>query len=169
MFGRRRKLSAALTPTLERDERVLAWAAVEDTAIVATNRGLWLPGSTERLGWHRIHKATWRDGVLTVTPSTSEAAEDADFAVVADTEPVTVVLTDPSELPKRVRERVTASVAYTSRHPLPGGGAARVVARRVSGRDGLSWSVRYEGDVDSADPAVASVAAELVATARTSL
>ena len=69
----------------------------------------------------------------------------------------------------RVRERVTGSVAYTSHHPLPTGGAARVVARRVSGRNGLAWSVRFEGGVDHDDPVVREVTADLVAAAKASI
>src|SRR3954453_18217137 len=56
LFRRRPKLSAALRPALDADERVLAWAAIDDgTAVVVTNRGLWLP-ERDRLGWHDIHK-----------------------------------------------------------------------------------------------------------------
>jgi len=53
-----------------------------------------------------------------------------------------------------VRTRVTRSVAYTAHHPLPVGGV-RVVGRRVSGVDGLSWAVRYDaGTPVDAEPVV---------------
>jgi hypothetical protein len=173
VFGRR-KLPVALTPRLDRDERVLAWAAVTDDggALVATNRGLWLPvdGSPRRLGWHEIHKASWADGRLTlVGADTSPLVPDSEISVSVDTSPESYQLDDPGNLPKRIRERVTASVAYTSLHQLPGGGSVRVVGRRVSGRDGLSWFVRYEGKVDRSDPAVIDATSELVTAARDSI
>jgi hypothetical protein len=167
MLGRKPKLPAELRPALDRDERVLAWAMAGDAAVaVATNRGLWLPGR-DRLGWHEIHKVIWGEGRMVVVPA--QAAPGDDFTVVADLTPVAVTLNDPGDLPRRVRDRVTASVAYSSRYPLPGGGAARVVARRVSGRDGLSWSVRYEDGADPAGPGVREATGELVAAARASL
>jgi hypothetical protein len=146
---------------------VVAWSPVGEEAVVVTNRGLFLPGRS-RLRWHEIQKATWSDGVLRLVPAT-EPVERSDYKVVADATPVTVALPVPGDVPKRVRERVTASVAYTSRHPLPGGGAARVVGRRVSGRDGLSWYVRYEGPADPADPQVTAETEALVSAARTSV
>jgi hypothetical protein len=65
-----------------------------------------------------------------------------------------------------VRERVNASVAYTNLEQLPQGGAARIVARRISGRDGLFWFVRYEGRVDRNDPGVISATSRLVDAAK---
>ena len=173
MFGRR-KVPSNLTPSLERDERVLAWARLNDgVALVATNRGLWLPvggGDLRRLGWHEIHKATWGDGVLTlVAADSTPLIEDSDISVAVDSAPEAYKLDDADNLPKRIRERVTASVAYTSLHQLPTGGSARVVGRRISGRDGLSWFVRYEGNVDRTDPAVIAATSELVQAARDSI
>ena len=49
MFGRTPKLPADLTPKLDREERVITWAPAEGSAIVVTNRGLWLPGADARL------------------------------------------------------------------------------------------------------------------------
>src|SRR5262245_5692602 len=184
VFWRKPKLPAAKTPELEGGERVVAWSPAGDEAVVVTNRGLFIPGRS-RLRWHEIHKATWSEGVLRVVPAVRsggepaeeaveaapghQPAEPADYAVVADGMPVTVALPAPGDVPKRVRERVTASVAYTSRHSLASGGSARVVGRRVSGRDGLSWFVRYEGAADPADPEVAEATATLVAAARASI
>jgi hypothetical protein len=170
VFGRRRKLPADLRPDLERDERVLAWAPVAaGGAVVATNRGLWLPldGTSARLGWHQVHKATWSDGVLTVIgASSAPLTPGSDIQVSTDSTPASFALPSPGDLPKRVRERVTASVAYTNLHQLPRGGAARIVARRISGRDGVSWFVRYEGPVAPDDPAVISATEGLVTAAR---
>ena len=170
MWWRRNKLPADLTPELSRDERVLAWAGAGDQrAVVATNRGLHLPDRGGVLGWHEIHKAAWSEGRLTLTPASSTEVADEPYTIVADLPPLTFALTDPGDLPKRIRERVTSSVAYTTRHDLPGGGAARVVARRVSGQDGLSWSVRYEGNVDPTDPEITKATSHLVAEARNAI
>lgn len=170
MWFRRPKLPVSKTPRLEDGERVVAWTPQGPDAVVVTNRGLFIPGRN-RLRWHEIHKAIWRDGTLTLVPaSESLAVADGDgYSVVEDLPAVSVTLSLPGDVPKRVRERVTGSVAYTSHYPLPTGGAARVVARRVSGRDGLTWSVRFEGGVDHNDPVVREVTADLVAAAKASI
>jgi hypothetical protein len=168
MLFRKPKLPASKTPALEDGERILAWTPHGVDAIVVTNRGLWLPGRP-RLRWHEIHKAIWQDGTLTLIPAATSVAEGDGYNVVEDTAPVSVRLDLPGDVPKRIRERVTGSVAYTSHHPLPTGGAARVVARRVSGRDGLTWSVRYEGGAQREDPQVQAVTAELVSAAKASI
>jgi hypothetical protein len=184
VFGRKPKLSRESTPPLEPEERVLAWARVADTddrVVVVTNRGLWLPPSAAapsdasdaaeavRVGWHQVHKAAWAEGVLTVTGSDAEAGEG--YAVARDTAPITVRLTDPGAVPRRIRERVTASVAHTSVHPLPGGGAVRVVGRRVPGHDGLSWSVRFEDMTADRidDPGVRAAVDQFVTTAKAAM
>jgi hypothetical protein len=60
---------------------------------------------------------------------------------------------------------VTRSVAYTSHHALPAGGV-RIVGRRVTGLDGLSWAVRYDaGTPVDAEPVV-RVTGELVDSAQ---
>jgi hypothetical protein len=164
---RRPRLPAALRPALEAEERVLAWASVaDDQALVATNRGLWLPGGV-RLGWHEIHKAAWSGRELRITPA--EVAEERDgYAVLVDAPVRGFLLLDPGELPDQVRTRVTRSVAYTSHHPLQAGGV-RVVGRRVSGRDGLSWVVRYDSGTPVKLPALVELTGELVAAARKSV
>jgi hypothetical protein len=164
LFRRRPKLPAALRPALEADERVLAWAAVDDgTAVVVTNRGLWLPGR-ERLGWHDIHKAAWSGRELRIIPA--EVAEVRDrYAVLVDAPPVSYLLLEPGEVPDQVRTRVTRSVAYTSHHSLPQGGV-RVVGRRVSGVDGLSWAVRYDSGTPVDSEPVVEVTEELVSAAQ---
>ncbi|HEX8632282.1 MAG TPA: hypothetical protein VF755_29335, partial [Catenuloplanes sp.] len=117
-----------------------------------------------RLGWHEIHKAVWSGRELRVTPA--EVREPLDgYAVVADQPEVGHLLLDPGELPHQVRTRVTRSVAYTAHHTLTGGGGVRVVARRVSGVDGLTWTVRYDPGTP-VDPVVTDATAELVAQAK---
>ena len=153
IFRRRRKVPAELRPPLDSGERILAWAAAgEDAVVVATNLGLWLP-ERGRLGWHEVHKAAWSGRELRITPA--EVAEvRPDYAVLVDAPVVTYLLLEPGELPDQVRTRVTRSVAYTAHHPLPVGGV-RVVGRRVTGVDGLSWAVRYDsGTPVDAEPVI---------------
>ncbi|WP_245736779.1 hypothetical protein [Micromonospora pattaloongensis] len=166
LFRRRPKLPADRRPALDRDERVLAWSAVADSeaVVVVTNRGLWLPAQPARLGWHEIHKAVWSGTELAVTPAHVVAERDG-YRVVADRPVQSYRLREPGEVPHHVRARVTSSVAYSLHHPFAGGGV-RVVGRRVSGVDGLSWTVRYDPATDHDSDEAREVAAALVAQAR---
>jgi hypothetical protein len=164
VFGRTRKVPSELRPQLDRDERVLSWARAEPSgAVVVTDRGLFLPGR-ERLGWHQIHKATWANSRLTVIPST-EVGQGQGYAVMADDAPVQVALSRPDDVPADVRTRVNRSVAYTAYFPVPGGGGMRVVARRVAGRNGVDWHVRYDEGTDREDPEVVAATTAIVADA----
>ncbi|MEV2238834.1 hypothetical protein [Micromonospora sp. NPDC049891] len=168
LFRRRPKLPPADRPPLERDERVLAWAAVGngegDGVVVATNLGLWLPGRGHRIGWHDVVKAVWSGRELTVTPGERVAERDG-YLVVADLPAERYLLLDPGDLPHQVRTRVTRSVAYTQHHAVPGG-SGRVVGRRVSGSDGLTWMVHYDPGTPTDDPDVLAETDRLVAAAR---
>jgi hypothetical protein len=146
---------------LDRDERVTAWAtAVHGEVIVATQHGLWLGsadhGGRRRVAWHDIHKATWGGGALTLVPG-----REVEAGVVADEPPIRIALDEPRDLPFEVRARVTRSVAYSSHHALPGGGVW-IVARRVSGVDGLTWVLRFDDGTDRTDPEVRQRAAEML-------
>jgi hypothetical protein len=162
------RLPVERRPPLEPEERVVAWAPVSDTdTVVVTNRGLWLPGEP-RLAWHLIHKAVWSGRQLTVTPA--EVVQERDgYDVVADRPPRTYLLLEPDHVPEQVRARVTGSVAYTQLHPAPGGGGLRIVARRVSGVDGLTWAVRADAGVDLDSPAAREALETLLARARAQL
>lgn len=163
LLGRREKPPADALERLDRDERVVAWASTPDGgAVLATPLGLWLPGVPERLPWHLVDKAVWRDGQLTVTP-----AEDAGGGVLVEQPPVSVRISVPRDLPQTVRVRVQRAIAYTRHSPLPTGGGVRLVGRRVAGRDGLSWQRVYDSGVDPDDPAVREATAQLLAQART--
>jgi len=160
--GRRRALPPHLRPALADGERVVAWAPVPpDGAVVATDRGLFLPDRQERLGWHEIHKATW-DGRRLVVTAGRVVRTCPGYAVMVDEPPVSVRLPDPRDVPYAVRLRVTRSVSATSHHRVPGGGV-RVVARRVPGVDGLSWAVRYDEGTDPDAPGVPDATAKIVA------
>jgi hypothetical protein len=167
LFRRRPKLPAANRPPLERDERILTWAAVgDDKALVATTRGLWLPDG-KRLGWHEIHKAAWSGRELRITPA-EVAQSRTDYSVLVDGPVIAFLLLEPGDVPDQVRTRVTRSVAFTTHHPMPTGGV-RVVGRRVAGQDGLSWAVRYDAGTPVDLPAVIELTDELVASAQKTL
>jgi hypothetical protein len=165
---KRRRLPAERRPRLDADERIVAWAgAVGDDVVVATNFGLWLPSATERLGWHEIHKATWSGRQLALVAA-REVAEADGYTVMEDLPVLVLTLLDPDRVPEQVRTRVNRSVAYTSHHPLPGGGGVRVVGRRIGGANGLRWAVRYDEGADREAPGVPEATAELVAQAQAS-
>jgi hypothetical protein len=160
-LGRHRSLPPGLRPNLEPGERVVAWAPVPPAAaVVATDRGVHLPGRAGRLGWHDIHRAAWTGRELVVTPATLVEVRDR-YLVVADALAVSVALPDPGGVPDEVRTRVTRSVSFSSHHRVPGGGA-RVVARRTPGADGLTWAVRYDDGTDPHGPGVAEATGRLV-------
>jgi hypothetical protein len=79
---------------------------------------------------------------------------------------VSLALPEPRNIPSVVRARVMQSIAYSTHFPLPGGGGVRVVARRVSGLDGLAWSLRYDQRTDRDDPAVRAAATEALGRAQ---
>ncbi|MGW4461549.1 hypothetical protein [Micromonospora sp. NPDC004704] len=168
LFNRKPKLAADRRPPLERDERMLSWAetANGDGVVVVSNRGLWLPGRAHRLGWHDINKAVWSGRELAITPAEVVAERDGGYLVVSDLPVETYLLLEPGDVPHQVRARVTSSVSYTAHYKLPAGGAVRVVARRVSGVDGLRWTVRYDPGTPIDDEAVVEQTGSLVAAAR---
>ena len=94
---RRRRLPAGARPDLAPEERVLAWAAsANDAVVVVTNLGLWLPGVTRsaRLGWHEIHKATWSGRALLVVPARVVATHET-YTEMVDEDTVSITLLDP--------------------------------------------------------------------------
>jgi hypothetical protein len=136
LFGRREQ--PPVIPGLEKDERVVSWADTADGQVVAaTSLGLWWPGP-RRIGWQYVDKAVWRDGVLTVTE-----AEVLDDLLLVDRPPVSAALVTPRDLPPTVRKRVEANIVERELVAVPGG-FVRFVARRVPGRDGVTWWARLE-------------------------
>jgi hypothetical protein len=154
---------------MEPDERIVAWAGATDgEVVVVTNLGVWLPAPAGRLGWHEIHKATWSGRQLALVASREVGAGEG-YTIVADQPAIVHTLLDPDNVPLQVRVRVTRSIAYTQVHPLPDGGAVRVVARRVPGVDGLTWTVRYEDDADPTDERIRAVTDDVVAYGKASV
>ncbi|MDP9240597.1 MAG: hypothetical protein M3O55_08180 [Actinomycetota bacterium] len=150
------EVASAMAP----HDRLLAWAPAADGFVVASRLGLRLPDGRS-VPWHTIDKAAWRAGRLTLT-----VAEEVSDGVLEALPPATYSLTEPRDLPAVVRGRVTHSVAYTSSHAVPGGGHVRVVARRVPGHDGLTWSLRIDPRTGKDDPSVRAAANQLLAEAR---
>lgn len=144
---------------LDDGEYVLGSAEVKSGGhMVATSRGLWLPGS-RRVGWHMISKATWGGGALVLI----EAIEDSragNAIILRDQPPVRFVFVQSGKLPDVIHARVTKSIASRHRQELPGGGAW-FVQRRVPGQDGVVLQVRPDKGTDEA--AVQRVAEEVAA------
>ena len=160
--------------TLDDEERYVAWAVVGNpeaddpgAGVVVTNRGLWLPGRDARLGWHEIHKVIW-DGQRLAIVAAREVA-DLGYHVMVDEPQVEYLLPEPDRVPEQVRTRVDRSIASTTVHELSGGGQVRIVARRVSGVNGLRWTVRYSDGPDADRDEVAAATAALVAEAMASI
>jgi hypothetical protein len=169
IFGRRERPPAEAVGRLDPDERVVSWAPAAGGTVVATPLGLWLPGYPDRLPWHLIDKATWKNDVLTLV-----TAVDSGDGVLDEQPPRAVRLAEPRDIPQTVRVRVEKAIAFTRHHPLPGddGGprrGVRVVGRRVPGRDGVTWQLVFDPGVDRSDPAVRTAAAAYVDQARAEL
>jgi hypothetical protein len=166
------QVRAAVDSAGDGEERILAWGVLDrdEGWLVATSRGLRTidaaGGAQELLSWHEVALARW-----------TARAPGGNFQVIplAEVEPGVqtrqpdrrFVLVDAGELPATVRRRVDETVVASQRAPLPNGGGALLVARRIPGRPGREWTVVFDTDADRADPEAREVArlklAELVA------
>jgi len=162
MWGRKRP-TAAVESLMRRDDHVVSWARAGDQLVVASRFGLWWPeGDAHRMiGWELIDKAVWGDGRLTVIE-----ADVVDDTFLIERPAVAVELTDPRDLPPTIRKRVESSVNRSEVVAVPGG-SARFVARRVPGRDGVTWWVRLEGGLQP-DEDVRETVGALLAELRSS-
>ena len=149
LFSRRDHPPAELTKALGKDERVVSWADTDDGRVIAaTPRGLWWPDPSgpRLIPWQHIDKVTWRDGRLIVIEADVE-----DDLLLVDRPAVAALLTTPRDLPPTVRKRVEANIVKRELATVTGG-AVRFVARRLPGRDGVTWWARLEpGTPDSAE------------------
>jgi len=158
LFTRAQPVPPELAGELGPDERVLAVGDTEVSVVVATNRGLWLPTSASQwrlIVWSDVVKATWSASGLTVVAGTAD-----DDGVVTDEAPVVVALNVPRNLPAVTRTRVEASIARSEQVVVPGG-VARVVGRRVPGRDGVQWTGRFDTGTPDSPAARASLISKI--------
>ncbi|NUS72468.1 MAG: hypothetical protein HOQ05_03585 [Corynebacteriales bacterium] len=139
------QLPEGVVVSLEPGEHVTAWARTDSgETLVCTERRLWHVAGNEPVSWrwHTIHKATWAHDALTLIPG-----EEVEPGVVKDAPPRRWQLVEPSKVPAEVHARVTRSVAHAEHHMPPG---VWVIARRIAGRDGLDWVLRFDEGVDTA-------------------
>jgi hypothetical protein len=160
LFTRRDSPPPELVAALPKGERVLSWGDISSGgAVLATPAGLWWPHDVGQrlIGWQYVDKAVWQDGVLTVIE-----AEVADDLLLVERPPLAAELSQPRDLPPTVRKRVEANVVRSELHPVTGG-VARMVARRVPGRDGVVWWARLEAGARDSEEVRADVRARLAA------
>lgn len=161
-FGKERPPKEA-RQGIDPDDRILTFATLTDgSTMVATRRGLWLPDREERLlPWHRVIKALWGSGALTLIEGI-----EAPGGVLEEAPARSYRLAEPRRLPHTVRQRVEHSVGYSTHHELRPEGGVRIVGRRVAGQDGLTWYLVFDRGTDREDPQVAAQTAELLTRAR---
>ena len=162
----------AVLASTDPDERVLAWGTLlhDEGWLVATSRGLRVvpPEVTSVtdaavVPWHEIGSAKWL--------ATSDGGGRFEVVRLAEVEPgvqargpeVRHVLGDAGDLPGVVRRRVDQTVVASQRTPLPGGGGALLVARRIPGQAAREWSVVFDDDAQRSDPEAREVARQKLA------
>ncbi|NKE59070.1 hypothetical protein FXN61_20540 [Lentzea sp. PSKA42] len=134
------------TGTLEPDETVVAFAAVQGGGhLVATSLGLWVPGP-RRIGWHLISKVRW-EGALRVVEA-QEASTEGPVVLLEDLPAQRFALDDPGRVLRAISQRVEGSIRVRERVESPG---VWIVQRKVPGRDGVVWQARGDAGVDLAD------------------
>jgi hypothetical protein len=125
-------------------ERALAWGKDGlGQVVVVSTLALYVPGRSgdhERLPYDKIASAGWDDPTLEVV------------LVGRGGQRHLLRLDEPGEVPPTLRERVTASIALSEHVDLVGGAGARITARRVPGKDGLTWNVVFDPGLDPGDP-----------------
>jgi len=145
---RRRQLlpeDARAALPLDRGEKVIAAAQLADGGWVVATGGA-LVGVAGRTPWTDVAHAQWFDEeqVLVVDPVPGAGSL------------MRLRLAQPGRVPETVHERVMASIVLSRRIALPGGGGARLVARRGDGAD-LAWQVVPDTGTDLTVPEVRAV------------
>jgi hypothetical protein len=151
-------------------ERVLAWMAVGESSLVATDTALVLPeddpvrrpaAAALRVPWDRVLRASWEPEIVEVTAQPVTGGRPVVHRVR--------ITGEPGVLPEVVRERVTSSIVVQHHAVLDGERGARFIARRVPGSSDLRWSVVFDAGLDPSDPALRTTADEILETLRSSL
>lgn len=126
----------------EVQDRRLAWGMTTDgVALVASPTCLHVGG--EQIPWEQVERVGWADPTLRIV-ETSEV-EGSGLVHLWD-------LAEDHHLSTVIRERVTASVAWSDLRTLSPGGAVRLVGRRVPGQEVLSWQAVWQPGTDPGDP-----------------
>jgi hypothetical protein len=123
-------------------ERRLAWGVTDDgTALVAAPTSLYV--GEQPLPWTAVERVSWQPPVLTIT----EVAE-----VEGTGASRSWTLVEEARLAEIVRERVTASIAWSDVRSLQPAGAVRLVGRRMPGQEVLEWQTVWQAGTNPADP-----------------
>lgn len=159
LFHKRDEPPAEVVSLLPPGERIVSWADIAGGGVVlASPAGLWWPtsdGAPRLIGWQSVTKAIWHDGRLAVIE-----ADVVDDLLLIDRAPLAAQLEVPRDLPPVVRKRVEANVVRSELLSV-GGGAARFVARRVPGQDGVRWWARLENGTADTEQMRSAVSARL--------
>ena len=140
-------------------ERLLAWAATGDGAVLAGTRdAVYLPGGA-RLPWEQVEAADWdRDAELFRLSEVGAWGEQR--------REHTYALGQPGRFLELVRERVTASLVLQRHVPVRDDVGLRVIARRAPRGGTIAWFVHYDEGVDPASPEVRTLAEAALVSAR---
>jgi hypothetical protein len=123
-------------------DRRLAWAVTDQgVALVASPTCLYVGGV--RIDWTSVEKVGWATPTLRLT----EIAEVEGTGAVHLWE-----LAEDHGLAETIRERVTASVAWSDVRKLSPDGAVRLVGRRVPDQEVLTWQTVWQPGTDPSDP-----------------
>jgi hypothetical protein len=142
---------------LDRGEKAIAAAQLTDGSwVVATATAL--VGPSGRTLWTNVAHAQWFDEeqLLVVDPVPGAGRS------------LQLRLAEPGRVPETVHERVRASIVLSRRVARPGGGGARLVARRGGGAD-LVWQVVPDAGTDLTGPGVQAAVDETLAALRSEL
>jgi hypothetical protein len=160
LFRRRSVPEAVSAVPLPPGERRTAWAlAAQGEPVVAVDGGLLLPGR-ELLRWGGIETATWARPHLLVREVAEVSGHGPEHRLELD---------DEGDLPAVVRDRVTASVAWSSHTRLTPHGGVRVVGRRDPASEVLAWQLVFDEGLDPSDPVLRARAEEVLEGARRSI
>jgi hypothetical protein len=138
-------------------DRRLAWGLTEDgVALVASPTCLHV--GPEQLPWTSVERVGWAEPTLRVV----------EIAEVEGTGRVHLWdLAEDHGLSTTIRERVTASIAWSDVRKLAPAGSVRLVGRRVPGQELLTWQTVWLAGTDPRDPLLrAQVDAAVIALQR---
>jgi hypothetical protein len=141
------------------EDRRLAWGMTEDQiALVASPSCLHVGG--EQIAWTDIERVGWADPTLRIV----EIAETEGGGVVHLWD-----LAEDHGLASTIRERVTASIAWSDVRKLAPSGSVRLVGRRVPAQEVLTWQVVWLEGTDPSDPLLRAQVDEAVTQLRKSI